>query len=120
MQRFISWAMNGPSSWFWWVRLVKRYRRLLWPVITVMSCRWQWPPSSHTGQSCGWLVISHSTTLSRKRLASSSSMEIQVLSLAGVMQDMTMRPRVSFSSVYCFTAHWRQAPTLPSAGCQQK
>ena len=25
-----------------------------------------------------------------------------------------------FSSVYCLTAHWRQAPTLPSAGCQQK
>lgn len=38
----------------------------------------------------------------------------------GVMQDMTRRPRLSFSSVYCFTAHWRQAPTLPSAGCQQK
>src|SRR5690349_5594706 len=47
-------------------------------------------------------------------------MEIQVLSVAGVMQDMTIRPRVSFSSVYCLTAHWRQAPTLPRAGCQQK
>ncbi len=47
-------------------------------------------------------------------------MLIQVLSVAGVMHDMTMRPRVSFSSVYCLTAHWRQAPTLPSAGCQQK
>jgi len=66
------------------------------------------------------LVISHSTTLARNALDSSSSMLIQVLSVAGVMQDMTMRPRLSFSSVYCLTAHWRQAPTLPSAGCQQK
>ena len=24
MQRFISWEMNGPSCWFWWVRLLKR------------------------------------------------------------------------------------------------
>src|SRR5690606_8570177 len=47
-------------------------------------------------------------------------MLIQLLSVAGVMQDMTRRPRVSFSSLYCLTAHWRQAPTLPSAGCQQK
>lgn len=30
------------------------------------------------------------------------------------------RPRVSSAFWYCFTAHWRQAPTLPSAGCQQK
>ena len=55
----------------------------------------------------------------RKRY-SSSSMEIHELSVAGVMHDMTSRPRLSVSSLYCLTAHWRQAPTLPSAGCQQK
>ncbi len=27
---------------------------------------------------------------------------------------------VSFSSLNCLTAHWRHAPTEPSAGCQQK
>ena len=42
----------------------------------VMSCRWQAPPSSHTGQSWGWLVICHSTTVLRNSFASSSSMEI--------------------------------------------
>src|SRR5690242_14986158 len=36
------------------------------PVISVMSWRWHSPPSSQTGQSCGWLVISHSITLARK------------------------------------------------------
>ncbi len=36
------------------------------------------------------------------------------------MHDMTSRPRVSSALAYCFTAHWRQAPTEPSAGCQQK
>ncbi len=30
-----------------------------------MSCRWQWPPSSHTGQSCGWLVIISAMIASR-------------------------------------------------------
>ncbi len=34
-----------------------------------MSCRWQSPPSSHTGQSCGWFSISHSTTDSRNLTA---------------------------------------------------
>src|SRR5690606_24936222 len=71
-------------------------------------------------QSWGWLIISHSMTLARNALASSSSMEIQLLSVAGVMQDMTRRPRVSFSSEYCLTAHWREAPTPPSAGRQHR
>ncbi len=31
-----------------------------------------------------------------------------------------MRPFVSASSLYSFTAHCRQAPTECSAGCQQK
>src|SRR5471032_2719511 len=82
--------------------------------MTVISCKWQLPPSSHTGQSCGWLVINHSTTLSRNSLASPSLMEINVPSDAGVIQDITKRPRVSSAFWYCLTAHWRQAPTLPS------
>ena len=36
------------------------------------------------------------------------------------MQAMTILPCVSFSSLNCLTAHCRQAPTEPSAGCQQK
>src|SRR5579872_1555740 len=39
---------------------------------------------------------------------------------AGVMHAMTRRPRVSFSSRNCLTAHCRHAPTDPIAGCQQK
>jgi len=58
--------------------------------------------------------------VSRNSRASASSMEIQLPSVAGVMQDMTMRPFLSSGPLYCLTAHWRQAPTLPSAGCQQK
>src|SRR5581483_9055627 len=56
----------------------------------------------------------------RKVTASGSSIEIRVPSAAGVMQAITMRPRLSFSSLNCLTAHCRQAPTEPSAGCQQK
>ena len=85
-----------------------------------MSCRWHSPPSSQTGQSCGWLIISHSTTLARNSRASGSSIEMRVPSAAGVMQAMTMLPCLSFSSWNCLTAHCRQAPTDPSAGCQQK
>ena len=47
-----------------------------------MSCRWHSPPSSHTGQSCGWLVISHSTTSVRNSLASGSSIEMRTPSSA--------------------------------------
>ena len=36
------------------------------------------------------------------------------------MQAITRRPCLSCSSLNCLTAHWRQAPTEPSAGCQQK
>ncbi len=46
--------------------------------------------------------------------------EMRVPSAAGVMQAMTSLPCVSASSLNCLTAHWRQAPTEPSAGCQQK
>src|SRR3546814_13604855 len=84
-----------------------------------MSCKGQLPPSSQTGQSCGWLVIKNSTTDARKSLASSSAIEMNVPFDAGVMHDMTMRPVLSLSSRYDLTAHWRHAPTLPSAGCQQ-
>ena len=56
----------------------------------------------------------------RNWAASLSRMEKRAPSIAGVMHAMTMRPRWSFSSRYCLTAHWRQAPTDPSAGCQQK
>ena len=45
---------------------------------------------------------------------------MRVPSAAGVMQAITILPCVSFSSLNCLTAHWRQAPTEPSAGCQQK
>src|SRR3546814_2382583 len=81
-----------------------------------MSCKGQLPPSSQTGQSCGWLVIKNSTTDARKSLASSSAIEMNVPFDAGVMHDMTMRPVLSLSSRYDLTAHWRHAPTLPSAG----
>ena len=40
---------------------------------TVMSCRWQAPPSSQTAQSCGWFSISHSMTWARNRAASGSA-----------------------------------------------
>ena len=56
----------------------------------------------------------------RNCAASSSRMEMRAPSRAGVMHAMTMRPRRSSSSRYCLTAHWRQAPTEPRAGCQQK
>src|SRR5581483_4514406 len=36
------------------------------------------------------------------------------------MQAITILPCVSASSLNCLTAHWRQAPTEPKAGCQQK
>src|SRR5438876_10656588 len=45
---------------------------------------------------------------------------MRVPSAAGVMQAITILPRVSASSLNCLTAHWRQAPTEPIAGCQQK
>ena len=57
--------------------------------MTVMSCRWHSPPSSHTGQSCGWFTISHSVTLARNSRASGSSIEMRVPSAAGVMHAMT-------------------------------
>ena len=116
MQRFISWPMNGPRSWFSQVRLVPRYRRLACPVITVMSCRWHSPPSSQTGQSCGWFSMSHSMTDLRKSSAWGASMEKRMPSRTEVMQAMTRRPRVSSSSAYSMAAHWRHAPTEPIAG----
>ena len=64
--------------------------------------------------------MSHSVTWPRNIRASGSSTETRIPSVTGVMQDMTMRPFVSASSLYSFTAHWRQAPTECSAGCQQK
>src|SRR3546814_14991429 len=82
-----------------------------------MSCKGQLPPSSQTGQSCGWLVIKNSPTDARKSLASSSAIEMNVPFDAGVMHDMTMRPVLSHSSRYDLTAHWRHAPTTPTAGC---
>ena len=85
-----------------------------------MSWRWHSPPSSQTGQSCGWFSISHSMTPARNATASGSSIEMRVPSSAGVMQAITILPCVSFSSLNCLTAHCRQAPTEPRAGCQQK
>ena len=40
--------------------------------------------------------------------------------LAAVMHAMTILPCLSSSFLNCLTAHWRHAPTEPSAGCQQK
>ena len=40
--------------------------------------------------------------------------------ITGVMQAMMIEPFLSSSSRNCLTAHWRQAPTAWSAGCQQK
>ena len=88
--------------------------------MTVMSCRWHSPPSSQTGQSCGWFSINHSITDSRKRAACGAAMDRRMPSRTDVMQAMTMRPRSSFSSAYSMMAHCRQAPTEPMAGCQQK
>ena len=100
-----------------------------WPVITVMSCRWHSPPSSQTGQSWGWFSISHSTTWRRKSAAkaagrdgspSEAPIPIRKPSSTVIMQAICSRPRVSASSRYWSTAHSRQEPTEPIAGCQQK
>lgn len=88
--------------------------------MTVMSCRWHSPPSSQTGQSWGWPAISQAITAARNAFASGSSIEIRTPSAAAVSQAMTIFPRVSRSSLNSLTAHCRQAPTLCSAGCQQK
>ena len=81
MQRFISWVTKGPRSWLRCVRFAKRYLRYTWPVMTVMSWRWHSPPSSHTGQSWGWFVMSHSMTPARNARASGSSMDSRIPSL---------------------------------------
>src|SRR5262245_47080513 len=85
-----------------------------------MSCRWQSPPSSHTGQSCGWFSITHSTTDARNLTAAGAVIDRRALFAAAVMHAITTRPVVSFSSRYCTTAHCRHAPIEPIAGCQQK
>src|ERR1035441_5742618 len=85
-----------------------------------MSCKWHSPPSSHTGQSWGWFSIRPSIMDARNSATSASSIEMRVPSTAGVIQAITILPRVSLASLNCLTAHWRQAPTEPIAGCQQK
>ena len=71
-----------------------------------------------TGQSCGWLVISHSTTLSEFWLF-----------IINRDKGCVLVPPVSYMTLpddhgchrhsgYCFTA-LAVLPTLPSAGCQQ-
>lgn len=47
-------------------------------------------------------------------------MDIRVPSTAGVIHAIWIFPVVSFSSLKTFTAHRRQEPTDPIAGCQQK
>ncbi len=87
-----------------------------------MSCRWHSPPSSHTGQSCGWLSIISSIMRRRNTVASSSRIEILMPSCASVMQAMA-RSLFSLPSRAVHhrrTAHWRQAPMEPITGCQQK
>src|SRR6185369_9635527 len=88
-----------------------------WPPAMVKSCNWHSPPSSQTGQSWGWLIISHSMTDLRRAMASGSVVDTTMPSWAGSMQDICS-PLTGPSSI--FTAHTRQAPALPRAGCQQK
>ena len=58
----------------------------------------------------------------RKRTASGSSMTMRVPSAASVMHAMTISLRgLPSRPTQCWrTAHCRQAPMEPIAGCQQK
>ena len=71
------------------------------------------PPSSQTGQSWGWLIMSHSITRLRIRAASGSTVETTIPSCAGTMHDIwTPFTGPSMNRM----AHNRHAPTLPRAG----
>ena len=61
--------------------------------MTVMSCRWHSPPSSQTGQSCGWLIISSSITRGAEahRLVVVRS-PTRLPARGSVMQAMTISP----------------------------
>ena len=120
-------AFNHASTYVadvvWHGQSTRHIREGLEPQIDIDRLRELWSavsPMSYFRQSCGWLIIIHSMVVARNSTASWSLNEMRVPWLAGVMQAMTIRPCVSFSSRNCFTAHWRQAPTDPIAGCQQK
>ncbi len=82
------------------------------PAAIVRSWSWHSPPSSQIGQSCGWFIISHSSTYLRSWIDWGSRVVTSMPSWASVMQAITMR---ALPCIVTVTAQTRHEPTAPSA-----
>ncbi len=85
MQRLASFLMIGPRSSETKVRLASSMREKSAPKANARSWSWHSPPSSHTGQSSGWLTSRNSMTPLRALTAAGDSVATTMPSATAVV-----------------------------------